>query len=223
MQFLGAVFLVLLSFSFSAEATPANPKNGSEFFTLPSPRPVQADGKKVEVIEFFMYHCPACNAVEPEVTAWVKAHKDTVSFRRIHVPHTGPNDPEAHLFLALEAMGNEDELHERVMRTWHVDRKRLKSDEDNIEWAVKNGLNRDKFLGYYNSFSVTTKLKSLPRVIESYRVDGTPTFIVDGRFLTTPTIVDASNSGIPQQQLGEATLQVVDALVNRAMSKTTAN
>jgi thiol:disulfide interchange protein DsbA len=218
-----ALLLALTVFSASAIAAPANPVNGNEFLTLPTAQPVQNAGKKVEVIEFFMYHCPACNAFEPELAKFIKANGDAIAFRRIHVPHTDINDPEAHLFLTLEAMQNEDALHEKVMQTWHVDRKRLKNDNDNLEWALQNGLDRTQFLEFYNSFSVTTRLKNLTRVVANYKVNNTPTLVIDGRYLTNPSMVMTSNPDLPQQMVGEATLQVVNALVTRAKNRSAAN
>ncbi|OEZ58500.1 MULTISPECIES: thiol:disulfide interchange protein DsbA/DsbL [unclassified Duganella] len=197
----------------AAFASPTAPKNGAEYTTLKTPQPVLADGKKVEVIEFFMYHCPACYALEPAMLAWVKKQGDKIVFRRIHLPLTGENDPEAHMFLTLEAMKLEESLHAKLLTTWHVERRRLKSDADNLDWAVKNGVDKDKYLATYNSFSVITKLKNAGRVAGTYEVNSTPTLIVNGRYLTNPSMVDASNPGIPRQQLDQATLQVLDALV----------
>jgi thiol:disulfide interchange protein DsbA len=197
-------------------ASPDMPKDGAEYLTLKSPQPTQTTGKKVEVIEFFMYHCPACNMFEPLISAWVAKNADTVSFRRIHIPHTADNDPEAHLFLTLDAMKLEDQLHEKVMRTWHVDHQRLKSDADNIEWAVKNGIDKEKFLSFYNGFSMPIKMKNLPRMVSSYGVQSTPTIVVDGRFLTNPSMVFEANKGMPDTQVGQATFKVIDALVATA-------
>jgi len=201
----------------AAFASPTAPKNGAEYTTLKTPQPVQAEGKKVEVIEFFMYHCPACYALEPAMLAWVKKQGDGIVFRRIHLPLTGENDPEAHMFLTLEALKLEESLHAKLLTTWHVERRRLKSDADNVDWAVKNGIDKDKYLAAYNSFSVIAKLKSAGRVAGTYEVNSTPTLIVNGRYLTNPSMVDASNPGIPRPQLDQATLQVLDALV--AMSR----
>lgn len=201
----------------AAFASPTAPKNGAEYITLKTPQPVQAEGKKVEVIEFFMYHCPACYALEPAMLAWVKKQGDGIVFRRIHLPLTGENDPEAHMFLTLEALKLEESLHAKLLSTWHVERRRLKSDADNIDWAVKNGVDKDKYVAAYNSFSVIAKLKSAGRVAGTYEVNSTPTLIVNGRYLTNPSMVDASNPGIPRPQLDQATLQVLDALV--AMSR----
>jgi thiol:disulfide interchange protein DsbA len=200
----------------TAFASPTAPRNGAEYTTLKTPQPVQAQGKKVEVIEFFMYHCPACYALEADMVAWVKKQGDSITFRRIHLPLTGENDPEAHLFLTLEAMKLEEQLHAKVLSTWHVERKRLKSDADNIDWAVKNGIDKEKFTATYNSFAVITRLKNAGRVAGTYEVNSTPTLIVDGRYLTTPSLIDASNPGTPRAQLNAATLQVLDALVAQA-------
>ena len=208
-----ATAAVAAMFAGTAFATPTAPRSGAEYTTLKTPQPVQADGKKVEVIEFFMYHCPACYALEPAMLAWVKKQGDGITFRRIHLPLTGENDPEAHMFLTLEAMKLEESLHAKLLSTWHVERRRLKSDADNVDWAVKNGVDKDKYLAMYNSFSVITKLKNAGRVAGTYEVNSTPTLIVNGRYLTNPSMVDASNPGIPRQQLDQATLQVLDALV----------
>jgi|SRR5450830_1811503 len=200
----------------SVFATPQAPVQGAEYLVLATPQSVQAAPGKVEVIEFFMYHCPACNAFEPSLSSWLRQNAASVSFRRIHLPHTPENDPEAHLFLTLEALKKEDALHDQVMRTWHVERKRLASDKDNLDWALKNGLDKAGFEAAYQSFGVMTRLKNLNRVAASYQVDSTPTLIVDGRYLTNASMVASANPKLPRQNVEQATLQVVQALVAKA-------
>ncbi|WP_377704593.1 thiol:disulfide interchange protein DsbA/DsbL [Pseudoduganella sp. UC29_71] len=202
-----------------ASASPAVPRDGAEYRTLPSPVAPQAQGKKVEVVEFFMYHCPACNMLEPGLAAWVRKQGDAIQFRRIHVPHTGAADPEAHLFLTLEAMKLDDSMHDKVLHTWHVERKRLKSDEDNLEWAVRNGLDKAQFTAAYTSFGVQTRLRNLEKLVGSYRVEGTPTVVINGRYLTSPSIVAESNPNLPRQSVEAAAFQVMDALVLKAQQE----
>lgn len=211
--------IILACASFAAAgacASPQAPVPGADYLVLATPQPVQAAPGKVEVIEFFMYHCPACNALESSLARWVKENAASVTFRRIHLPHTPENDPEAHLFLTLEALKKEEALHAQVMRTWHVERKRLASDSDNLDWALKNGLDKAAFEGAYQSFGVQTKLKNLPRLAAAYQVDSTPTLIVGGRYLTNPSMVANANPGLPRQGVEQATLQVVQALVAQA-------
>jgi thiol:disulfide interchange protein DsbA len=214
-----AVAVAGATFAGAAGASPAVPRDGAEYRTLASPVSPQAQGKKVEVIEFFMYHCPACNMLEPGLAAWVKKQGDAIQFRRIHVPHTGAADPEAHLFLTLEAMKLDDSMHGKVLNTWHVERKRLKTDEDNLDWAVKNGLDKAQFQSAYNSFGVLTRLRNLEKLVGSYRVDGTPTVVINGRYLTSPSIVSESNPNLPRPSVEAAAFQVMDALVLKAQQE----
>jgi protein dithiol oxidoreductase (disulfide-forming) len=200
----------------TAFASPTDPKNGVEYVTLAQPQPVQAVGKKVEVIEFFMYHCPHCNALEPQLEQWVKKQGDNIHFKRVHLPFSGPNDPEAHLYLTLEAMGKAEEFQPKVFKAWHVDHLRLNTDAAIIDWVAKNGIDRNKFLDVWNSFGVTTKLHRLPQITTDYKVDGVPTIIVDGKYQTSPSIVYNSIKSSSEPVLFQATLQVMDALVAKA-------
>jgi thiol:disulfide interchange protein DsbA len=200
----------------TAFASPADPKNGVEYVTLSAPQPVQATGKKVEVLEFFMYHCPVCNGLEPQFEEWVRKQGDKIVLRRVHFPYTGPNDPEAHLYLTLEAMGRLGDMHAKVFRARHVERVRLGNDDSIIDWVAKNGIERAKFVEAWNSFGVLTKLRNLNRVVESYKVDSAPTLVIDGRYLTSPGIVHNSSRVQDPAQLFQATLQVADALVAKA-------
>jgi len=198
----------------TAFASPADPKLGVEYVQMASPQPVQAVGKKVEVIEFFMYHCPHCNVLEPFLADWVKKQGDKILFKRIHMP-SGVNDPEAHLYLTLEAMGKLDELHVKVFKAIHVDRVRMNSDAVVIDWVSKNGIDKTKFTDAWSSFGVMTKLKRLPQILSNYKVESVPTLVVDGRFMTSPSVVDAANKGMNAAALSNATVQVLDAMVSK--------
>lgn len=200
----------------TAFASPTDPKSGVEYVTLAQPQPVQTTGKKVEVIEFFMYHCPHCNALEPQLEQWVKKQGDNIQFKRVHLPFSGPNDPEAHLYLTLEALGKAEEFQTKVFKAWHVDRLRLNTDAAIIDWVAKNGIDRNKFLEAWNSFGVTTKLRRLPQITSDYKVDGVPTVIIDGKYQTSPSIVYNSVKSGSEPVLFGATLQVMDALVAKA-------
>lgn len=200
----------------TAFASPTNPQNGVEYTTLAAPQPVQAVGKKVEVIEFFAYHCPACYALEPGLNEWVKKQGDKIVLRRIHMPFTGPADPEAHLFLTLEAMGKLNEMHSKIFHAVHVQRVRLMKDEQIIDWVSKNGIDKAKFMETWNSFGVMTKLRRLPQMMGSYQATGTPTLIVDGKYQTSPGQVADKLKIQGTNNILQAHFQVLDALVAKA-------
>jgi len=200
----------------TAFASPLDPKSGVEYVTLAQPQPVQAVGKKVEVIEFFMYHCPHCNALEPVFEQWIKKQGDNIVVKRVHLPSTGPNDPETHLFLTLEALGKVEEMTPKVFKAMHQDRVRLTKDDVIIDWVSKNGIDRQTFLNAWNSFGVMTKLRRQQSIVDAYKVDGAPTIVIDGKYQTSPAIVYNSVKTNNEPQLFQATLQVMDALVAKA-------
>ena len=209
------MFLACTLWAGVVSASPPNPVRGAEFQVLGNPMPVRAAEKKVEVIEFFMYHCPACNAMEPALQDWLKKMGDKVEFRRIHLPYYGETDPEARMFLTLEALGMDKEMHARLLITWHVQRKRLRSDQDNLSWAVTHGIDQKTFLDAYNSFSVLSMMKRLPRLVESYGVTSTPTFVIDGRYVTQTSMVVEANPKLTNDEVLPAAFQVMEVLVER--------
>jgi thiol:disulfide interchange protein DsbA len=211
-----AACLLATAVSSPAFALPANPQNGVDYVTLAQPQPVQVAGKKVEVIEFFMYHCPVCNGLEAGFEEWVKKQGDRIQVRRIHMPYTGAADPEAHLFLTLEALGKLDEMHGKVFNAVHQQRIRLNKDDAIIDWVSKNGIDRATFLSAWNSFGVQTRLRGLDRVISNYKVESVPTIIVDGKYMTSPSMAHDSLKTNNPQEMFQATLQIADALVAKA-------
>ncbi len=202
----------------NAGGAPNAPRSGVEYTTLA--KPVRTDsGKKVEVVEFFMYHCPYCNTFDPLLAAWVKAQGDKIVFRRVHLPYTGAADPEAALYLTLEALGLQDKLHEKVLHAVHGERKRLNQDAPIADWVVGQGVERQRFLDARNSPAVQAKLKRAGREAEEYQIESAPSIVIGGRYLTSPT--QASTNMAPSQDPMapfHATLQVMDALLAKELA-----
>lgn len=203
---------VVLTVSASG-ASAVEPKNGVDYVTLSAPQRAEA-GKKIEVIEFFMYSCPHCNALEPLMTEWVKKQGDNIAFRRVHMPFSGPNDPQAHLYLTLEAMGKLDGMHEKIFHAIHDQRNRLNKDDAILDFVVKNGIDKAKYLAFSNSFAVQTKMKRAAQLLTAYKLTSAPSIVIDGRYVTSPA--QAGRPGQPERASQQATLQVMDALVAKA-------
>jgi thiol:disulfide interchange protein DsbA len=79
-------------------------------------------------------------------------------------------------------MGLVDSLHEKVFSAIHVDKQRLTSNEAIIDWVAKQGVDRAKFTGVYNSFAVSGKANRATQLQDAYQVEGTPALGVAGRF-----------------------------------------
>jgi len=199
----------------SAAASPASPQNGLDYRTLEQPQQTAA-GNKVEVTEFFWYSCPHCNAFEPDLEAWVKKQGDKINFKRVPVAFRDSFIPQQKLYYTLEALGQVDELHKKVFHAIHVERQRLDTDNEIAEFIGKQGVDKKKFLDMYNSFAVQTKVRQATQMQAAYQVDGVPLVAVDGRYLTSPSIVGASIGNRPEPVLQASALQVMDFLVAKA-------
>jgi len=182
------------------------PEDGHEYKTLDKRVPTEVAAGKVEVIEFFWYSCPHCNAFEPQLEAWVKKLPPDVVFRRIPVAFRDDFVPQQRLFYALDALGKVDEMQARVFRAIHVEKLPLTKEEPIVEWVGKNGIDKAKFKEVYNSFSVSTKARKATQVQEQFQVEGVPALGVAGRWYT-----DGSMSGNMTRAL-----QVTDFLVAEA-------
>jgi thiol:disulfide interchange protein DsbA len=196
------VALASLGLPGSVLAQARKPDDG-EYLTLDKRIPVEAPAGKIEVIEFFWYSCPHCNAFEPKLVSWIKKLPADVSVRRVPVAFRDDFVPQQRLYYTLEAMGKLDELHGKVFHTIHADKQMIDKEASILAWAEKNGLERAKFIELYNSFSVQTKARRATQLQDAYKVQGVPAIGIAGRFYTDGTL--AGNM--------DRALQVTDYLV----------
>jgi Protein-disulfide isomerase len=179
------------------------PQDGKDYRTLDKKVPVEAAAGKIEVIEFFWYSCPHCNAFEPRLTAWLKNLPPEVAFRRVPVAFRDDFEPQQRLYYTLEALGKVDELHAKVFEAIHVRHEPTHKQDLILAFAEKNGLDRAAFEKMYNSFTIATKARRARQEQNAYRVEGVPAMGVHGRFYTDGEL--AGNM--------DRALQVVDYLV----------
>ncbi|HEY0822483.1 MAG TPA: thiol:disulfide interchange protein DsbA/DsbL [Ramlibacter sp.] len=182
------------------------PQEGKDYRDLARPVPVEAPAGKIEVVEFFWYSCPHCNAFEPKLNAWLKTAPADVSFRRVPVAFRDDFVPQQRLFYALEAMGKLDELHAKVFHEIHVNRQPTSRAESITAFVERNGVDRARFVELYNSPDVSAKARRAAQLQDLYQVDGVPAMGVAGRYYT-----DATMAGTM-----ERSLQVVEYLVGEA-------
>jgi protein dithiol oxidoreductase (disulfide-forming) len=184
-------------------------KEGSDYLTLDKPAPTEVPAGQVEVVEFFWYSCPHCNAFEPQLEAWTKKAPKDVTLRRVPVSFRPDFEPQQRLYYVLEGMGKVEELHKKVFYAIHVDKQPLNTEALLTAWAEKQGINKAKFTEMYNSFSVSTKARKATQLQNLYKVDGVPALGIGGRYYT---------SGDLAKNMDRA-LQVADYLVGQSRGK----
>lgn len=212
--------LLLLSFGLlagSAVAAIGNPELGKEYTVLDNPQSVES-GKKIEVIEFFAYYCPHCYALEPLMEEWVKKQGNNIAYKRVHVSDQRAI-PQQKLFFALDALGKVEEFQMKAFQAIHVDRNRLQSDAEVLAFAVKAGIDKQKFLDAYNSFSAQSKMNRASQLMNAYGVNSWPMIAIDGRFITSPSMVGKATKQQTEEGQNRALLPVMDWLLAKAQKE----
>jgi thiol:disulfide interchange protein DsbA len=200
LRWLLAPVFALLASGVSAQVEP-----GREFLRLDPPRAAAVDGR-IEVIEFFYYGCPVCYETEPFLSRWLGTASDYVVIRRVPALSSEAWEPFAKLFYTLESLEQIERLHWPVYDNFHFEDVKLNDEKVMVDWAVRNGIEREKFVQTYGSKSVADKVSRARELLKSYGVGAVPTFVVDGKFLTSARLAGGT------QQV----VQVLDRLVRLA-------
>ena len=181
-------------------------KEGKDFKRLDKPVAPDAPAGKVDVIEFFWYSCPHCNAFEPTLDAWVKAAPKDLFIRRVPVAFNASFVPQQKLYYTLEGMGKVDALHAKVFRAVHVEKAKLAKDDEILAWVTQQGVDVAKFKEVYGSFSVANQVRRASQLQDSYGVEGVPSMGVAGKYYTDGTMAGSM----------QTVLQVVEYLAATA-------
>jgi protein dithiol oxidoreductase (disulfide-forming) len=176
--------------------TPRPFQDGVDFLTLDKRAPADAGAGKIEVVEFFWYSCPHCNAFEPKLEAWVKNLPKDVVVRRVPVGFREEFVPQQRLFYALEAMGKLPELHAKVFYAIHVEKQALNTQAAIGAWIEKQGLDKAKFDALYSSFSISTKTRKATQLQDEFKVDGVPALGIAGRFYTSGSVAQTMDRAL---------------------------
>lgn len=203
---LAATSLGLLPLISPAQAQQQMPKAGTDYAVLDKRVPVDAPAGKVEVIEFFWYNCPHCNAFEPALETWLKKLPAHVAFKRVPVAFQPSFAPQQKLYYTLEAMGKVDEYQRKVFNAIHQQRQNLSGEQQIIDWAAANGLDKAKFTEQFKSFSVASKIQRAKQLQEAYQVAGVPSIGIAGRWYVDGDLARSM----------ERALQVTDFLIGEA-------
>jgi thiol:disulfide interchange protein DsbA len=177
-------------------AQPAAFKAGTDYLVLSKALPTEATKGKIEVLEFFWYNCPHCNAFEPVLSAWGKKLPKDIELRRVPVRFRETFEGQQRAYYVLEALGKVEELQSKLFAAIHVEKQTLEKQDALVAWAEKNGIPAVKFNELFNSFSVVSKARRAAQLQEQFKVEGVPALGVGGRFY-----VDGSLAGSMERAL----------------------
>jgi thiol:disulfide interchange protein DsbA len=165
-------------------------------YRLIAQQPV-ADPDRIEVIDFFFYGCPFCNEMRPMLERWRKTLPADVVFRRTPAVRRDTWVPLAKTYYTLELLGETERLHQEVYKSYHDEVLSMSRSEVMADWAQRHGIDRDRWLTTYNSEEVARLVEQARRMTQDYDIQGTPSLVINGRYLTSSGMTDDVKLVVP--------------------------
>lgn len=192
---------MLLSFGASAQNT-TNYVAGKDYKVIEPAQPTD-DASQVEVVEVFGYLCPHCATFQPYIEPWAEDRPDRVNYYRVPVVFQRSWEPLARAYYTAEALGILDQSHLALFKALHSERRPLRNTDELAEFFTSFGVTREQFDSAAKSFSVQTKLTRGTNQARRWGVSGTPSVIINGKYLTTGSMAGSY----------ERMIQIIDHLV----------
>jgi thiol:disulfide interchange protein DsbA len=196
-QIVRSILLLAVAVSSMAHAATVWTEGKHYFLVNPPKIPAVAPGK-VEVTEVFSYGCPACNVFVPVAHKLQQSLPANAVLTYLPASFNPSEDwPMFQLaFCTAQALGLAEQTHDAMFdAVWKTGElavvdpatQRIKGHLPTIEDAARfynrrTGVPIDKFLSTAKSFAVDVKVRSAEDAIQAYRVDRTPTIIVNGKY-----------------------------------------
>ena len=159
---------------------------GKHYAVLSPAQPTSTSPGKVEVAEIFMFGCPGCFGFEPSIHAWLEQKADYINF--VRVPAQWSSHPEspmhARAYYTAEALGKLGEFEQDFFDEVHRKGNLLDTEEKLVAFFAAHGVDEAAFKSTFNSFAVNAKLKRAEELVQRYRVQSTPSVVVNGKYLT---------------------------------------
>jgi protein dithiol oxidoreductase (disulfide-forming) len=205
-----ALLTSLLALVLTSVAHGATWTEGVNYFVISPARPTNVPAGKIEVAEVFSYACPFCaqfNPVVRKLQASLPSNAQMVYIPASFNPAEGwPTFQRA--TCAAQMLGILDETHDKVFdAVWKTGElaisdpqtHRIKNPLPSIEDVAKyynhiSGVPVQKFLDTSKSFAVDTAMRRDDALVTAYRIDSTPSLVVNGKY----RITGQSAGGMPQ-------------------------
>ena len=171
---------------------------GVNYFLIQPARPPSVPAGKIEVTEVFSYACPACNVFQPTMHKLKQALPANVGagLPAGRIQHGRGLADVSTCLLTAQILGVDQQTHDAMFdAVWKGGdlsitdpaTRSLKSRMPTIEDAAKfynqhAGVPVDKFIATSKSFSVDLKVRTDEDLIVAYRIDRTPTIVVNGKY-----------------------------------------
>ena len=180
---LAVVGLLLVTAGASQAATTLT--EGVNYKLLEPAQPTSVAPGKVEVVEVFWYACGHCYLLETKLDNWAsKGKAPYVELVRMPATWNEVLKTHARVFYTAELLGKLPQLHTDIFREINVKGNRLDTPQSIEAFFVSRGVSQADFQRAFSSFAVESKVRRADDLNRRYKITGTPTVIVNGKYST---------------------------------------
>lgn len=210
LSLLAFTLLFAASAQAAAPAKPVTPayREGVNYQPVLPAQPTSTEPGQIEVLDFFWYGCPHCNALEPYLETWERSKPANVVLRRVPAILEPDWEPAARAYYTADALGLLPRSHMATFNEIHQNTHQLNNEADFQAFFVRVfGVDGKKFADTWSSPAVDAKIAQAKVMAERYGlVDyGVPTLVVDGKWIT------GGGFNVPYSQI----MLIVDQLVQQ--------
>lgn len=174
--------LLAAALSLGLAAAHAEIKEGTDYAVLAKPLP-QQQKDKIEVAEFFGYFCVHCFHLEPVLQKHSKKWSSDTYIRSIHVVWQPEMEGMARIAAAVNSSGMKYQANLPVFKAIYEQRLNLSDPATFKQWAAaQTSFDGAKLAAAYDSFGNQAQAKQMAELTEQMGINGTPTFIVGGKY-----------------------------------------
>ena len=177
----------LLSISASAaEKSPATLVAGQDYEEISDGKPFQPLNGKIEVVEVFGYTCPHCAHFAPTLEAWKAKQPADVRVTLVPGVFGGYWDAFARAYYAADILGIAERSHQAMFEAIHEKQSmpvQNVAPEELASFYSDYGITPPRFISVLKSEQVEQRLQAAREFAIRSQVQGTPSLVVDGRYL----------------------------------------
>jgi len=155
---------------------------GRDYVVVGQPGKLNPADDRIEVVEVFAYTCPHCAHIEPLFVEWKSKQPADVNPLQVPLAFGGPGEAFARLFYAAESMGVLGKTHQATFDALHTERRPFRNMAELLDMYAELGVDRAAMEAALDSFPVNAKLAQAREAVPRWGVEGTPAFVVDGRY-----------------------------------------
>ncbi len=180
--------VLLIALVWSAPVPASEFRAGEHYRVIDQPRTVR-DGEGVEIADVFWYGCPHCYTFKPMLDDWIATNSERVRLVRLPALVNRGWQTHAQAWYTAQALGKADELHGPVFDAIHQGGQRLNQRRELRDFFEQQGVDPEAFDSAWESFAVDAQLRRARQLNSEYGIRGTPSVVVNGRYMTSPSMV----------------------------------